>query len=122
MTAGVTRAGGSAFFGARALRSLGAQALLATVVGSDFERGDELAGLDVTLEVSCSTTTFENIYPEGRARVQRISAVAPPVLPERLPSAFRNVDVLFLAPVANEVPLPPWLGAIEAWVSGSRGS
>jgi hypothetical protein len=114
----VTRAGGSAFFGAQTMRSLGAQSLLATVVGSDFERRDELCGLGVSLEVRGETTTFENRYPEGRARVQRISAVAPPVLPERLPNAFRKADVLFLAPVAGEVELAPWLAATEASTVG----
>lgn len=113
-----TRAGGSAFFGARAMRSLGARSLLATVVGTDFEHWSELRGLDVTLDVAGATTTFENTYPEGRPRVQRLAAVAPPVLPGRLPRAFRRADVLFLAPVAGELLLAPWLAAIDASIVG----
>jgi 1D-myo-inositol 3-kinase len=112
------RAGGSAFFGARAARSLGARSRLVTSVGVDFERYEELSGLELLLKVQGSTTGFENSYPGGRTRVQRISSVGSPVTPASLPAEWRRAHALFLAPVIGEIDTLAWLDAVEAPIVG----
>jgi len=115
---GRIRAGGSAFFGARAARALGARSRLVTSVGVDFERYEELAGLELLLKVQGSTTGFENFYPPGSARVQRISAVAPDVTPDALPAEWRKPNALFLAPVIGEIDTRAWLDVVGASIVG----
>jgi len=112
------RAGGSAFYGARAMRSLGARPRLVSTVGVDFERHEELHGLEMLLTVRDRTTTFENSYSVERKRVQRVGAVGGAVTPRSLPLEWRKADVLFLAPVIGEVDARVWLDAVEAPLVG----
>lgn len=112
------RAGGSAFYGARTMHALGARSRLVSTVGADFERHHELSGLELLLNVSGSTMTFENAYAAGRARVQRVSAVGGPVTPRSLPAEWRKADVLFLAPVFGEVDVAAWFDAVDAPLVG----
>src|SRR5262245_4198493 len=63
------RAGGSAFYGARALHALGVRSRLVCTVGVDFECHCELQGLEMLLTVRGATTTFENSYSVGGPRV-----------------------------------------------------
>jgi sugar/nucleoside kinase (ribokinase family) len=112
------RAGGSAFYGARAMRVLGARPRLVSTVGVDFARHDELQGLEILLTVRDHTTTFENSYAVGRARVQRVGAVGGAVTPRSLPHEWRKTDLLFLAPVIGEVDAHVWLDAVEARLVG----
>lgn len=71
------------------------------------ERG-VLAGVPVCLLPSSTSTTFVNIYRNGR-RVQVIESWAEPVLPEALPLEWADVPVVLLGPIAREVP--------ESWTS-----
>jgi hypothetical protein len=112
------RAGGSAFYAAKTIRAFGARARLISTVGADFERYEELHGLEMLLTVRDSTTTFENSYGVGRSRLQRVGAVAGGVTPRSLPTEWRKPDVLFLAPVIGEVDVPIWLDAVEAPLVG----
>lgn len=113
-----TRAGGSAFFGARAMRALGARSRLVSSVGNDFERFDELGCLEALVSTDGATTTFENSYDAHGRRVQRVAAVARGVTPEALPVHWRDADVLFLGPVIGEVPVLAWLDAVRAPIVG----
>lgn len=100
------------------MRALGARPRLVSTVGVDFERHEELHGLEILLTVRDQTTTFENSYSAGRTRVQRVEAVGGPVTPRSLPSEWRKADLLFLAPVIGEVDPRVWLDEIDASVVG----
>jgi len=112
------RAGGSAFYASRAMRALGVRARLATTVGVDFERHRELDGLEMLMTVAGRTTTFDNEYRSGRARMQRVSGVAASVRPVALPSDWRKNDILLLAPVLGELDAAHWLDTVEAPIVG----
>lgn len=111
-------AGGCAFYGAQAMRALGARSRLVTAVGADFCCDDALEGLEVSRGRGPKTTTFENIYLDGRPRLQWLDALAPSVTPNHLPAEWRRPDVLFIAPVCGELTLRDWLDAIESPVVG----
>lgn len=66
-----------------------------------------LAGVSVCLLPAAASTTFVNIYHDGRRR-QIIETVADPLPPEELPTAWANVPIVLLGPIAREVP-PAWL-------------
>lgn len=117
----VVAAGGGAFYGARTYLGLGARVRLATAVGEDFGADAALAGLDVMAARAGMTTVFTNTYLPGGGgfrRAQRVGAVAPPVVPERLPAELRETALLHLAPVLSEIDLARWLGSVRARIVG----
>jgi len=65
--------------------------------------GGDLDGVIVCALPSPATTTFSNIYRDGR-RTQIIEAVAAPILPESLPVAWAAVPTVLLGPLAQEMP------------------
>jgi 1D-myo-inositol 3-kinase len=109
--------GGSAWYASHAHRGLGARCRIATAAGPDLPP-DALAGLDAEVAPAAETTRFVNAYaPDGR-RTQRLEAVAPPLDPGRLPAAWRETDLLHLAPVIGEVDLMAFRAAVRARVVG----
>jgi hypothetical protein len=90
--------GGSSYYAARVFMGLGAAPF---VVANDAPE-----------------PVFVNEYAEGADRRQWIERGAAPILPDGLPAAWRDVDVMFLCPVLGEVPLAPWLGAVRARWTG----
>jgi hypothetical protein len=100
------------------MRALGARPRLVSTVGVDFERNEELQGLEMLLTVRDRTTTFENSYASGTTRVQRVGAVGGAVTPRSLPLEWRKADLLFLAPVIGEVDARVWLDAVDAPLVG----
>jgi 1D-myo-inositol 3-kinase len=116
--------GGSAFYSAKALHALGAEACLATTVGMDFQCNDTIKEFHWEKSESGTTTRFRNIYPPNQPRVQRLDAWAPPVLPLSEPT---DMDWIHLAPTLGEVPLEEWAVvnpairktlAIQGWIKG----
>lgn len=105
--------GGSATYAGLAWRALGARVRVLTAAGPDFP-GDALEGLEVALEPAPRTTLFENRHGPDGARTQRVEAVAPRLVPGRLPAAWRAPDVLHLAPVLDELDVAAFLGAVRA--------
>ena len=71
--------------------------------------GGPLAGVSLCLLPATASTTFVNIYHDGRRR-QIIETVAAPLTPEELPPAWADVPIVLLGPIAREVP-PAWLAA-----------
>lgn len=65
-----------------------------------------LAGIPIHLLPSPVSTTFRNIYREGR-RTQVIEALAAPIEPADLPAAWADVPVVLLGPLDNEI-APAW--------------
>jgi sugar/nucleoside kinase (ribokinase family) len=62
-----------------------------------------LAGIPIHLLPSSTSTTFSNIYRDG-VRTQVLAAQAEPVTPTDLPSAWADVPVVLLGPLAQDVP------------------
>jgi 1D-myo-inositol 3-kinase len=104
--------GGSAYYAARTYLALGAGVRVATAAASDFPTG-ALGGAEVDVAPALRTTTFENAHAPG-GREQRVAAVAPALLPLRLPAAWLECDLLHLAPVIGEIALVVWLRAARA--------
>lgn len=65
--------------------------------------GDDLDGVLIHVVPSPATTTFSNIYRDGR-RTQIIEAVAGPILPEHLPPAWAHARAVLLGPLVQEMP------------------
>jgi hypothetical protein len=113
-----TRIGGCATYGARAFRALGSRSRLVTVAAEDLARDLELDGVEMERGPSAHTTTFENVYPDTGPRQQWVHALAAPVSPDLLPTAWERPDILFLAPVCGEVDVGAWLQAVRAPLVG----
>lgn len=60
-------------------------------------------GVAIYLLPSSETTTFRNIYRDGR-RTQVLDARAASIMPEALPSAWRDVPVVLFGPLVKEIP------------------
>jgi len=71
--------------------------------------GSPLAGIPVHLLPSPVSTTFTNVYRDGR-RTQVITARAEAVTPTNLPAAWTDIPVVLLGPLVGEVP-PAWTEA-----------
>jgi 1D-myo-inositol 3-kinase len=67
---------------------------------------------------AAATTVFENVYAPGGVRTQRVLAAAAPLYPGRLPAAWREPDVLLLAPVLGEVDPAAFVAATRARAVG----
>ncbi len=96
------RLGGTATYAAITAQRLGLQPGVVTRAAPETLRTDLLQGVAVHLLPSDVTTTFENRYQDGR-RTQRIHAVAGSIGPEDVPSEWRGVPIVLLAPLAQEV-------------------
>ena len=117
--------GGSAYYTAQTWRALGADSRVITCVGTDFAAKDAFDGVPAVVRRAGRTTVFRNHYPADGPRAQWVDAVAPSVAPELLPGAWRQPDVLLLAPVFGEVDLSMWRErarpgilaiAVQGWV------
>jgi 1D-myo-inositol 3-kinase len=118
---GGIRLGGTVSYAAITARRLGRQpAILTRGVFDGLAEGlneaaqngqihENLEGVEVHLLASPVSTTFTNIYHDGR-RVQVIEAVAAPILPEDLPLSLAKTPVVLLGPIAGELP-PDWADA-----------
>lgn len=123
-------AGGSALYGARTHHALAAEVQLVSTVGTDFACERALGPIGRTIHCAGATTTFTNVYAPGRARVQRLGAQAPAVDPSTCPPAWRDCDLLHLAPVIGEVDLAAWLAGtrarfvgigVQGWIKSAAG-
>jgi sugar/nucleoside kinase (ribokinase family) len=110
--------GGSVSYAAAAARKLGWEAGTLTTAGADFEPERDLPGVSVFSSRSPATTRFKNIYGSDGLRRQFLTCRADPIDLMPLPDAWRSPDVLFLAPVAGEVPARTAL-AFQAEVVGA---
>ena len=96
--------GGSIFFASQLLRILKQKAnivtsyntsMLTTILGRQF---------NVNVVKSSSTTTFVNYYKSGK-REQVVKSIASHIVDKDIPKNVRNADLVFLAPVINEIEL-----------------
>jgi sugar/nucleoside kinase (ribokinase family) len=66
-------------------------------------RGSELDGVAMHLLASPVSTTFVNIYRDGR-RTQVVETLAGPISVADLPDAWSGTPIVLLGPIANELP------------------
>ncbi len=62
-----------------------------------------LAETEVCCLPSAISTTFRNVYGAG-SRVQVIDTVAAPITPAEMPAAWAEIPLVFLGPIARELP------------------
>ncbi len=67
---------------------------------------------------AATTTTFENLYDAAGRRTQRVLAAAPALDPAHIPPAWREADLLHLAPILAEVDLAAFRRAVRARFTG----
>ena len=94
------RIGGTAAYSARTARALGLRVGVVTAWGGEVPL-DGFDGIRVVIVPAEHSTTFENIYT-AQGRVQIIHSVAPPLLLEHIPDAWRRTPIVHLGPVAQE--------------------
>ena len=113
--------GGSVYYAGLTWRALGGEARIVTAAGEDFDTRAELPGVEVRALPATETTRFINHYtrgPQTGERQQIIAAQAAAVPPQALPHGWKGADVLFLAPVLDEVDLTAWRRAVSSrWVA-----
>src|SRR6185436_11275289 len=110
--------GGSVSYAALAARKLGWEAAVLTSAGPDFSAETDLPDVPVFTSRSAATTRFTNIYGADGTRRQVLSSRGGDIDLGCLPDAWRDPEVLFLAPVAGEVP-GGMAAAFEAGVVGA---
>ncbi|MBI2953786.1 MAG: ribokinase [Chloroflexi bacterium] len=96
------RIGGSLSYSALTARNLGERVGAVTSVGPGIDPAGVMPGIPLVTVPSSATTTFENIYNDGR-RKQFVRAVASPLQPQSVPKEWLAADIVHLAPVAQEV-------------------
>jgi sugar/nucleoside kinase (ribokinase family) len=96
--------GGSASYAALTALKLGWDVGVLTAAGPDFEPSRDLPGVDVFVARSSATTKFVNEYDGDGTRHQVMTSRAEAIDVSVLSDAWRDPDVLFLAPVAGEMP------------------
>jgi hypothetical protein len=79
-------------------RSVGAVAS----VGPETPIAELVPGAQLCIRPAAATTTFENVYRDGR-RHQWLRAVAAPLDLDLIPPAWLNSPILHLAPLANDI-------------------
>ncbi len=96
--------GGSAAYSAITARNLRCRAGAVTSVGADFDRNTPiLSGIEVAYQESSDTTIFDNFYAEDGKRQQSILALAGKLRPGHVTEDWKEVEIVFLCPIANEV-------------------
>ncbi len=94
--------GGTVTYAAATARKLGKQAGIVTSAEAGLVLPDVLAGVQVVRVPAQATTTFRNVYLNG-TRQQYISALADPIVPDAIPTAWRQVPLVHLGPLVREI-------------------
>jgi sugar/nucleoside kinase (ribokinase family) len=110
--------GGSVTYASLAATALGWEAAVLTSAGPEFDPDCDLPGVSVFRSVAPATTRFANRYERDGTRRQVLSARSDDVDLAVLSDEWRGPDVLFLAPVAGEVPA----GAASAFTADVVGA
>lgn len=96
--------GGTATYASLTALRLGRSVGAVTSLGPDLIIEGELAQAHWVVVQAQETTSFANIYHEGK-RTQVLLAVALPIPPEIIPLPWHHAPLVLLAPVAQEVPV-----------------
>ena len=96
--------GGSASYSTLTARNLGHCARSVTAVGANFDRQNPLLdGIEIVYHESPNTTIFDNQYDEKGHRQQFILGVAQQLKGCDIPAEWRNSNIAYLCPIADEV-------------------
>jgi hypothetical protein len=95
-------AGGTVTYAGRTALALGVSVAAVTSVGPDLELGDLLPGVPAIVRPAPISTTFENVYRDGR-RTQWLRGVASTLDLPLVPPAWRQAPIAHLAPLVNDV-------------------
>ncbi len=96
--------GGSAAYSTITARNLGCRACAVTAVSANFDRQNRLLdGINVIYHESPETTIFDNRYGVDGRRQQLILGVAGALLPHHVPVEWKNAEIAYLCPIADEV-------------------
>lgn len=94
--------GGAATFSAIAARNLGYRVGVLTRAAKEIPQPDLLRDIQVVRLSAPTTTTFQNVYQQGKRR-QFVREVAPSIHAADIPPEWRDVKMALLGPVANEL-------------------
>lgn len=94
--------GGAAAYSTITVRNLGLRPAAVTSVGPDFDLWGPLRGVRIHVKPAGSSTTFRNVYREGR-RIQYLLGVAEKLKGEDIPEELSGTPIVYLCPVADEV-------------------
>ncbi len=95
--------GGAASYSSITVRNLDLKAKVVTAVGGDFRKDNPLLkDIEISYKISDSTTTFHNIYEAGKRR-QFLLNVADKIFAEDVPAEWKDAEIAYLCPVADEV-------------------
>jgi sugar/nucleoside kinase (ribokinase family) len=108
------RPGGTVTFAAVQAHRLGRRVGIVTRAGGDVDVAGELPFASVAQAPSAETTTFENVYGQGR-RTQCVRARGSAMTEADVPAAWRSAPAVLLGPVLDEVPA----GMAEMFADGS---
>lgn len=93
--------GGTVTYAGLTALALGRRVGAVSSGGPDFDPRSDLPGISFRLRPAEATTTFENIYRNGR-RQQWIRAIAAPLTADLVPAAWKSAAIAHLAPLAGE--------------------
>lgn len=96
------RPGGGVFYGSAQAQRLGLRVAAVTACGADIEPASLLPGVEWRVRRDAQTTTFENVYEEGRRR-QRLLALARRISLRDIPEGWRAAPIILLTPVFHDV-------------------
>jgi sugar/nucleoside kinase (ribokinase family) len=94
--------GGTVTYAAVTARRLGKRAAVVTSAGPDLILPKALEGVQVARVPAEATTTFRNVYVNGR-RKQYVSALASSIRPADIPVEWRRVSLVHLGPLVREI-------------------
>ena len=95
--------GGTAAYAALTAKAMGYQVGIVSGWGGEIPL-DVLDGIELCLIKNEASTTFENIYENGK-RKQFVHAVAKPITAADIPALWLDALLVHFAPIANEVDL-----------------
>ncbi len=96
--------GGTVTYAAATASNLGLRTGIIARADAAFDlSGLERRGIEILRLPAEKTTTFANIYENGR-RMQYISAEAGPITPQDIPPAWQRARVVHLGPLAQDMP------------------
>jgi sugar/nucleoside kinase (ribokinase family) len=94
--------GGTVTYAAVTARRLGKRAAVVTSAGPDLILPKALEGVQVARVPAEATTTFRNVYVNGR-RKQYVSALASSIRPADIPVEWRRVSLVHLGPLVEKL-------------------
>ena len=116
------RLGGGVHYASTQFSRLGMRVGVVTAYGNDIRHPD-LPRVEWSVVRSLETTTFENLYQDGK-REQHVSGRAGTIGYDDIPPEWRNSPIVFFAPVLDEIDraLPSQIAQRETLVAlGAQG-